>query len=50
MVIVQRLFESEQSKNENANNGTLLKPPNNDWTIDDEGDDYPMVYTKPNAA
>lgn len=47
---MQRLFESEQSKKENQNDTSLLKPVNNDWTIDDEEDEYPMVYTKPNAA
>lgn len=51
IVIVQRLFEAaDLSKKENPNNGSLLKPVNNEWTIDEEEDDYPMVYTKPNAA
>ncbi|CAO3653577.1 unnamed protein product [Mucor hiemalis] len=49
--LMQRLFEAaDLSKKENPNNGSLLKPVNNEWTIDEEEDDYPMVYTKPNAA
>jgi hypothetical protein len=44
MVLVQRLFVKDNEKSENQadqNGATLLKT--DDWTIDDEDEEYPMV-------